>query len=68
MFHAEPVLFVDHRQHEARELNGFLNQRVRADDEGSRAVGNFLQAGPALRRRLAPGDQTGTDRKPLKEA
>ncbi len=57
LVHAEPVLLVDHDHGEVGELDILLHQRVRADHELDRAVGEALQGSASSALAVAAGQQ-----------
>ena len=67
LMHAEPVLFVDHRQSKIMEPDVVLDQRVGADDDRQRAGGQFVQqAGPPLAL-VAAGQQPDTNARRIRQ-
>ncbi len=59
LHHPEAVLLVDHHQPERGVREPLLKERVGADDQPFRAVGDPLPCIPAGRRRLRRGQQAG---------
>ena len=57
LMHAEAMLLVDHGQREVGELDIFLHQRMRADHEMDRAVGQAAQRLLLLLLAVAAGEQ-----------
>ena len=58
LVHAEPVLLVDHGQRQVGELDPFLHQRVRADDEVDLAVADAVDHVLPV----VAGDRSGQER------
>jgi hypothetical protein len=52
LLHAEAVLLIDDRQREIAELDAFLEQRMRADDQPHLARSDDLERAAARARRL----------------
>ena len=57
LLHSEPVLFVDHHQTEAIELNALLQQGVGPDDQTCAPGRDRLESLASLRRTRGTGEQ-----------